>query len=93
MHSPRVVSHRAIVLPLGKGAALRQAVVRIQSRQSLVKLDSAVEAEDALVHGRGTEKDVQEYVVLQKRMWNEQEGPWMVWGTTEESNPGEILNR
>ncbi|MCJ1255856.1 hypothetical protein MMC24_003674 [Lignoscripta atroalba] len=79
---PRVVSHRAVMIPLGKGIALRQAVVRIQSRQSLARLKPNGE----LIEGTGEEKDVREYVVVQRRMMKEKEEPWMVWGTVEESD-------
>ena len=70
------------MLPMVKGAALRQAVVRLQSRQSLVKLDSNGE----VVNGAGEVKQVKEYVVIQRRMWKEKEEPFMVWGTVEESD-------
>ncbi|MCJ1407281.1 hypothetical protein MMC19_001352 [Ptychographa xylographoides] len=79
---PRVVSHRAVVLPMVKGAALRQAVVRMQSQQSLAKINP----NGGVVPGTGQMKDVKEYVVVQRRMWKEQEEPWMVWGTVEESD-------
>ncbi|MCJ1396272.1 hypothetical protein MMC18_009161 [Xylographa bjoerkii] len=78
---PRVVSHRAAVLPMVKGAALRQAVVRLQSRQSLAHLKAGREKEP----DTGEAKEVKEYVVIQRRMWKEQEESWMVWGTIEES--------
>jgi len=80
--TPRVVSHRAVVLPMVKGAALRQAVVRLQSRQSLIrsKVDGETEPDN------GDVKEVTEYVVVQRRMWKEHEEPWMVWGTIEESH-------
>ena len=70
------------MIPLGKGIALRQAVVRIQSRQSLARLKPNGE----LIEGTGEEKDVREYVVVQRRMMKEKEEPWMVWGTVEESD-------
>ena len=79
---PRVVSHRAVILPVGKGAALRQAVVRVQSRQSLKRTKPYGE----IVDGTGAEKDLMEYVVVQRRMMKEKEEPWMVWGTVEESD-------
>jgi len=80
--TPRVVSHRAVVLPMVKGAALRQAVVRLQSRQSLTQLRTSGEVEP----DTGAVKEVMEYIVVQRRMWKEQEEPWMVWGTIEESD-------
>jgi len=90
--SPRVVSHRAVVLPVAKGAALRQAVVRIQSRQSLARISGRwPDGVEKVVKGTGEEKEVREYVVVQKRMWKEKEGPWMVWGTTEETSVDQVL--
>lgn len=47
---------------------------------------------DALVQGTGEEKDISEYMVLQRRMWKEIEEPWMVWGTTEETDPDTVLS-
>ena len=77
-----VVSHRAVLLPGVKGAALRQAVVRLRTRQSLTR----IKPDGQMVEGTGLEKVVQEYVVVQRRMWREKEEPWMVWGTVEESD-------
>ncbi|MCJ1288461.1 hypothetical protein MMC26_007819, partial [Xylographa opegraphella] len=82
IHRPRVVSHRAVVLPMAKGAALRQAVVALHSRQSLAN----VKAGGELTPDTGEVKEIKEYVVVQRRMWKEQEEPWMVWGTIEESD-------
>ena len=65
-----------------KGAALRQAIVTLQSRQSLTYL----KAGDEMRPYTGEAKEVKEYVVVQRRMWKEQEESWMVWGTTEESD-------
>jgi len=79
---PRVVSHRAILLPMFKGAALRQAVVKLQSKQSLAR----VRKDGSLVEGTGGVREVREYVVVQRRMWSEKEERWMVWGTVEEGD-------
>ena len=79
IRSPRVVSDRAARLPID-GAGLRQAVVRIRSRQSLTRM-----REGQVVAGTGQERDVKEYVVIQKRLWKGKEEGWLVWGTTEES--------
>ena len=79
---PRVVSHRAVVLPMVKGAALRQAVVALHSRQSLTHL----KADWEMSPDTGEVKEVKEYVVVQRRMWKEQEESWMVWGTIEEND-------
>lgn len=79
---PRVVSHRAILLPMFKGAALRQAVVKLQSKQSLAR----VRKDGSVVEGTGRVREVREYVVVQRRMWGEKEEGWMVWGTVEEGD-------
>ena len=47
---------------------------------------------DAPIKGTGEEKDVSEYLVLQRRIWKEVEEPWMVWGTTEETDPDVVLS-
>ena len=70
------------MVPMGKGNAIRQAVVRIRSRQSLARLNP----NGQVVKGTGEQKEVSEYVVVQKWMTKEVEQPWMVWGTVEESD-------
>lgn len=73
------------MLPV-KGSGLRQVVVRLQSSQSLARITSRGNAsQDSSTNGPGKEKQVQEYLVLQRRIWKEKEEPWMVWGTIEES--------
>ncbi|KFY58969.1 hypothetical protein V496_05869 [Pseudogymnoascus sp. VKM F-4515 (FW-2607)] len=78
--SPRVMSNRAATLPFDD-AGVRQAVVRICSRQRL----SRYKADGSLVAGTGEERDVMEYVVIQRMLWEGKENDWMVWGTTEET--------
>ncbi|ELR03218.1 hypothetical protein VC83_02341 [Pseudogymnoascus destructans] len=77
---PRVMSNRAARLPVDD-AGVRQAVVRICSRQRL----SRYKADGSLVAGTGEERDVMEYVVIQRMLWEGKENDWMVWGTTEET--------
>ncbi|KFX96049.1 hypothetical protein V490_03522 [Pseudogymnoascus sp. VKM F-3557] len=77
---PRVMSNRAATLPVDD-AGVRQAVVRICSRQRL----SRYKADGSLVAGTGEERDVMEYVVIQRMLWEGKENDWMVWGTTEET--------
>ena len=36
--------------------------------------------------GTGTEKEIREYLVIQKMLIKGVEGPWKVWGTTDETN-------
>ncbi len=38
-----------------------------------------------MVSTSGKEKDVVEYVVIQRRLWKGSEERWLVWGTVEES--------
>ena len=70
------------MLPMVSGSALRQAVVKIQSLQTLERIRS----DGQVVAGTGGSKVVKEYMVVQRRMWKEKEEPWMVWGTIEESD-------
>lgn len=66
---------------------MRQAVVRLHSKQSLAKL----KADGSVVEGTGQIRNVSEYVVLQKFVWKKNEGPWMVWGTLEEKDWQSII--
>ena len=77
--SPKVVSDRMAQIPGAEGAALRQAVVRIRSRQKLERHLSGKGVEG------GGEKDVVEYVVVQSKMEKWRAGEWKVWGTTTET--------
>jgi protein MBA1 len=77
---PRVVSHRAAPLPEVEGLGIRQAIVRIRSRQSLQRSSQKAAGFEPVV------QDKEEYIVIQKRMFEKMEGPWMVWGTVEESD-------
>lgn len=100
--TPRVVSNRAGRLPFDagpgdRGSALRQVVVRIRSKQTLVKErveDKSKKRKpgkgdnaDAAVQDIGVPraKEVTEYLVLQRRMWRGVEEPWIVWGLAEET--------
>lgn len=65
-----------------KGSAVRQAVVRLQSQQTLAQVKSNGEVGEA----SAKVKEVKEYVVLQRRIWKEREEPWKVWGTVEETD-------
>jgi len=79
--SSKVVSHLATPL-FGKNTALRQAVVEIRSVQKLTSWDSRGQ----VIPETGGEKDVTEYVVIQKKYWGGVEAPWMIWGTTKETS-------
>ncbi|KAL8854890.1 MAG: hypothetical protein Q9221_000397 [Calogaya cf. arnoldii] len=91
IRAPKFVSQRVGVLPY-KGSAIRQVVVRMRSRQSLARMVSRGPGRpDAQIQGTGEEKDVTEYLVLQRRIWKEIEEPWMIWGTTDETDPDTVL--
>ncbi|XMA14789.1 hypothetical protein WAI453_007580 [Rhynchosporium graminicola] len=81
---PKLVSHRGAKIPMD-GAAIRQAVVRIRSTQRLTRWVNGKQVE-----GTGKEREVTEYVVLQRMTQGWEEGGWMVWGTTEETTVEEL---
>lgn len=95
-HSPRIVSHRAALIQ--EGSIMRQAVVRIRSAQSLdkgtknTKTKKKGEGEKDTA-GIGEGKMMDEYVVIQKNIFQGVEDDWMVWGTTKESDVSEIIGR
>jgi protein MBA1 len=76
----KVLSHRAASLGI-EGMGIRQAVVRIASRQRLTRY----RADGSVVPGSGKEKETVEYLVIQKKLEKSVEQEWMVWGTTEET--------
>lgn len=103
--TPRVMSHRAAVLPLdeeraGTVSAIRQAVVRIQTVQSLLRNTEDMEIvndehktqqdpETLKRHEQLQEEVYQvpmtEFFVIQKRKMHGVEEEWKIWGTTEET--------
>ncbi len=69
-----------------EGAAIRQAVVRICSRQKLTRWTSGKGGgKREIVPSSGKEKDVVEYVVLQQKYEAWRPGDWQIWGTTGET--------
>jgi mitochondrial protein MBA1 len=76
----KVLSHRAASLGID-GFGIRQAVVRIASRQRLTRY----RPDGSVVPGSGKEKDTVEYFVVQRMSTKGVEDEWMVWGTTEET--------
>ncbi|KAL2364211.1 hypothetical protein RJZ56_002881 [Blastomyces dermatitidis] len=87
----RVIADRAAQVAHGVG--IRQVVVRIQSRQSLVRpqppaAESPNEAKRTLPQAAAGEAKSQtstEYIVLQKMLVAGKEGDWKVWGFVNES--------
>lgn len=93
------MSDRAAGLPgAGAGFGIRQVVVRIRSQQSLTRpakqTQEAVSkqkgGEQAMVANEVKKQDCTEYVVIQRVMFNKEEGPWKVWGLAEETTPKDI---
>ncbi len=82
----KVMSNRAASLMVDR-AGIRQAVVRICSKQKLTRF----KADGSIVAGTGQVRDVKEYIVIQRTLWQGVEGPWMVWGTTEETTYERML--
>jgi len=76
----KVMSNRSASLGM-EGIMIRQAVVRINSQQKLTRF----KPDGSIVPGTGEVKDVQEYVVIQKKLLQGKEDDWVVWGTTEET--------
>ena len=71
---------------------MRQVVVRLQSKQSLSRIVSGTTKgqKDTIIQGSGEAKDVTEYLVIQRRMLRGAEGPWVIWGTTNESDVADV---
>lgn len=76
LKTPRVVSDKGVRLS-DDGTMLRQAVVKMRTRQRLTK-----KVDGKLAKGTGKDVDITEYVVLQSiyELWEPR--PWKVWGTT-----------
>ncbi|KAB8290527.1 hypothetical protein EYC80_010952 [Monilinia laxa] len=82
---PKIVSTKAVMIPGGEGNVIRQAVVRISSRQSMRMTDRKGKALPG-----SSEKDIVEYVVIQKIYRNWQDKEWQVWGTTKATSLKDI---
>ena len=90
-HRARIVVNRALRLQVNN-SAVRQVVIRLDTRQSLAKVKAGSNGQfDTIVAGTGEEKDVREYLVLQKRMLRDVEGKWVIWGTADETDVKDVL--
>lgn len=90
--TPRIVSTRIGRLPRDQ-SAIMQVVVKIKSTQSLERLKKG-NTEKGGIDGQGTQdapKTLVEYMVLQRMMLNGTEGPWKIWGTTQETKVDDVL--
>ncbi|QSZ30803.1 hypothetical protein DSL72_000361 [Monilinia vaccinii-corymbosi] len=83
--SPKIMSTKAVMIPGGEGNVIRQAVVRISSRQSIRLSDSRGKPLPG-----SSEKDIVEYVVVQKIYRNWQDKEWQIWGTTKATSLRDI---
>ncbi|KAI4790157.1 hypothetical protein E4T44_13154 [Aureobasidium sp. EXF-8845] len=99
--APKVVSHKYMPMSLEdnkdktKQTTIQQVCVRMQSLQSLKKVKRVKQGKETievLEEGSSAEpKEVVEYLVVQRLCKRGKMGPWMVWGTTTESNAEEVL--
>ncbi|CUS14490.1 unnamed protein product [Tuber aestivum] len=80
---PRVVSSKAHHYAVVE-MARRQVVVRLHSMQSLAKITLGKRGE-VLTREGGEEREVVEYLVIEKKYNKGVESTWSVWGTTEET--------
>ena len=84
----RVVSNRASKFPR-EDSAIRQVVIKIRSKQRIVHVndDETIDG-----HARWDSQWVKviEYLVIQRRIIDGQEGDWKIWGTTQETSYDQI---
>lgn len=83
----KVVSDRAVTVPIAAGALLRQVVVRIRSHQRMYYAKMINEGSGAWQREVKVQ-DLTEYVVIQKMIveGREAEVPWKIWGTVQEAD-------
>jgi hypothetical protein len=68
------------------GTGVRQAVIRFDTVQTLATVKEGIE--------KKVEKEVVEYFVIQKVvLGGRDEGPWIVWGTTQETDLARYLEQ
>ncbi|KAG9526432.1 hypothetical protein KCU89_g7733, partial [Aureobasidium melanogenum] len=98
---PKIVSHKYMPMSLEdnkdktKQTTVQQVCVRIQSYQSLKKVRRVKQGNKTVeVPEEGSSsapRPVTEYLVVQRLCKRGKMGPWMVWGTTTESDAQEAL--
>ncbi|CAD0109515.1 unnamed protein product [Aureobasidium uvarum] len=99
--TPKIVSHKYMPMSLEdnkdktKQTTIQQVCVRMQSLQSLKKVRRVKQGNktvEVIEEGSSAApKEVVEYLVVQRLCKRGKMGPWMVWGTTTESDPKEAL--
>lgn len=85
--SYQVVNDLVGQLPVGGDTLMRQVTVRITSVQRCALKDAQGKIQDVEV------KDLTEYIVLQKIIWNGEDEPWKIWGTVNPSTIQEIKDQ
>lgn len=99
----KVISDRGVKIPDKEGMGMRQAVVRIRSKQSLKKqppppsntpnntgkLAQSTTQDQKQKQDEEQEKvqESTEYIVIQRLMFDHEEGDWKVWGLASETTP------
>ena len=80
------------MLPISNSAIV-QVVVQLRSIQSLVKIFKVSDGKDDAVVNvpEDGQRKLVEYVVLQRMILGGDEKPWMIWGTTQESQVQDVL--
>ncbi|KAJ5965903.1 hypothetical protein N7481_012617 [Penicillium waksmanii] len=98
----RVLSDRATQLPEVPKSGIRQIVLRVSSRQSMTKVNTAPfqkaakgtttagGSKDVAAQQPAKEQDVTEYVVIQQLIWNGKDAGWRVWGNTKPTTMEQI---
>ncbi|KAJ5397136.1 hypothetical protein N7509_005249 [Penicillium cosmopolitanum] len=96
----RVLSDRATQLPEVPKSGIRQIVLRVSSRQSMTKVNTApfqlaAKASKNVAAAQqqqqpAKEQDVTEYVVIQQLIWNGKDAGWRVWGNTKPTTMEQI---
>ena len=92
---PRVVSNKAAIIAQGEtSTGQRQAVVKIQSMQSLTKVKTEDEqAESKAISTKDQQRKCEYFVIQQRHVEHIGPGEWQVWGTLSEKGWEEILER
>lgn len=95
----KVISDRAAAIPGQDGTGVRQVIVRIQSRQSLIKpaaisprspTAKVEQSEEIKQQMEEKQQDCTEYVVIQRMMWAGRDGEWKIWGMADETTVHEL---
>lgn len=84
--NPRLVSYSIALIdpskPKWQQSYMQQAVVELDSDQSLTRRKKAAQAGGAPALGQTTSSRVREYLVIQKDVHDGVPGRWKIWGTT-----------